>query len=74
MPAEMILQITDKLDFGEFHALCSRQNSLTDSEASDTISQDSPSCSSPSDRKMTYWSIQRGKQSEEKRYFKLLTY
>ena len=63
-PVEMVLQFTDKLDFGDFHNICSRRNSITDSENSDMIAQDSPPSSSPLDRKMTYWSIQRGKQSK----------
>ena len=70
---EMVLHITDKLDFGDFHSKCCRQNSLTDSETSDTIAQDSPPCSTPSNRKMTYWSIQRGKHHKANRYFKYLT-
>ena len=61
-PRKLISQKKNELGFHKFH--CSRRNSLTDSENSQISSQSSLSFSSSEDKKMTYWSIQRSKQTQ----------
>ena len=53
---KLVLQIKETPIVEKYHSIYSRQHSLTDSE----YSQDSPPLSSGAEKRITYWSIQRG--------------
>ena len=53
---KLVLQIKETPNMETYFSICSRQQSLTDSE----YSQDSPPLSSGVEKRITYWSIQRG--------------
>ena len=53
---KLVLQIKEKPNVEKYQVIYSRQHSLTDSE----YSQDSPPLSSGVEKRITYWSIQRG--------------